>query len=242
MSITRIFRLAALVLVAAGAIGSLGVWTRAVGSDHQDTPEVELSPRCDINDVYAFPGASNDRIVLVLNSSSPLSAGAAASFDNDKLYQIKIDNDNPSDGVEDLVIQFTFSGTGSGQEITMRGPVQPVTTGTANRLSPSDPTLTGSVNTNLGSAGGVQLFAGLRDDPFFLDLEQFFRIIPDRRPVTGDLSELPDTPTATCFRDPGLAVDYLANLNTLSIVVELPEAMLTQGGTSRLGIWGTLSR
>ena len=28
----------------------------ALASDHQDTPEVELNPKCDINDVYAFFG------------------------------------------------------------------------------------------------------------------------------------------------------------------------------------------
>ncbi len=237
---SRIVQLTTLVVVAAGAMGSMGLWSRAVSSDHQDTPEVELNPRCDINDVYAFPGSTDDRIVLVMTTSSPIVAGTAASFDNDKLYQIKIDNDDPQDGVEDLVLQFTFSGEGAGQQVSLRGPVAPVSTGTANRISPSSPTVTGVVSSNLGSSSDIQLFAGLRDDPFFLDLEQFFRIIPDRRPVSGFLSTLPDTPSATCFRDPG--IDYLAGFNTLAIVVELPESRLTQGGSPRLGIWGTISR
>jgi hypothetical protein len=43
-----------------------------VASDHQDTPEVELSPRYDVNDVYAFPAADPSRIALVLGTSSPL--------------------------------------------------------------------------------------------------------------------------------------------------------------------------
>jgi len=47
-------------LVIAGA-GSLGVALRSsLASDHQDTPEVELHPRLDINDVYAFPGSNAD--------------------------------------------------------------------------------------------------------------------------------------------------------------------------------------
>jgi hypothetical protein len=232
---------AALLLVAAaGSIGNRGLVSSAVASDHQDTPEVELNPRCDINDVYAFPGSTNDRIVLVMTTSSPIGTGAAASFDNDKLYQLKIDNDDPSDGVEDLVLQFTFSGSGASQTVTLRGPVAPVNTGTANKLSPASPAVSGTVGTNLGSASDIQLFAGLRDDPFYLDLERFFRIIPDRKPVTGDLSQLPDTPTESCFRSPG--IDYLAGFNTLAIVVELPESRLTQGTGTRLGIWGTISR
>jgi hypothetical protein len=98
------------------------------------------------------------------------------------------------------------------------------------------------VNTNLGSPTDIQVFCGLRDDPFYIDLEQFFRILPDRKPVTGDLSQLPDTPSASCFRDNLLAQDYLAGFNTLAIVVELPESRLTQGASTRLGIWGTISR
>jgi hypothetical protein len=115
-----------------------------------------------------------------------------------------------------------------------------VSTGPINKISPSDPELEGRINTTLGTSTDVQLFCGVRDDPFFIDLEQFFRILPDRKPVTGALSLLPDTPTASAFRDPG--VDYLANLNCLAIVVELPTARLTSGGTSTLGIWGTISR
>jgi hypothetical protein len=36
----------------------------------------------------------------------------------------------------------------------------------------------------------VQLQAGLFDDPFFIDLEQFFKIIPDRAPVQGIFGNL----------------------------------------------------
>jgi hypothetical protein len=88
----------------------------------------------------------------------------------------------------------------------------------------------------------MQVFAGPRDDPFFLDLEQFFRIIPDRKPVSGPLSMLPDSATASAFRPAGSAVDYLAGINALAIVIELPESQLTAGGSSRLGIWATISR
>lgn len=211
-------------------------------SDHQDTPEVELSPRMDINDIYAFPGASADRIVLVMTTSSPITPAQSvtASFDPNLLYQLKIDN--TGDGVEDRVIQFTFSGNGASQQVQVRGPVPPVTTGMINSVVDASPSLTGTVNTTLGAATGMQVFVGLRDDPFFLDLEQFFRIVPDRKPVSGPLSALPDTPSASAWRPPGQAVDYLRGLNTLALVVELPTAMLTAGGTSKIGVWGTVSR
>jgi hypothetical protein len=232
-------------LVAALAIGGLGSLVAVgttIGSDHQDTPEVELSPRMDINDVYAFPGSSDDRIVLVMTTSSPLTPAqsSAATFDPNLLYQLKIDN--TGDAIEDLVLQFTFEGTGSSQRVRVFGPVRPQMTGPRTTIVDDAAQLTGNFNTPFGSPGNIQVFAGPRDDPFFLDLEQFFRIIPDRRPVSGPLSQLPDQPSASSFRPAGQAVDYLRGLNALAIVVELPESQLTAGGTARLGIWGTISR
>lgn len=230
------------VLVAAVVgVGALSIG-RALGSDHQDTPEVELSPRMDINDVYAFPSpADPNRIVLVMTTSSPITPAEAptARFDPALLYQLKIDNSG--DAREDLVLQFTFEGTGADQKVVMRGPAAPVTVGSRNSIVRAAPAVRGAINTNL-SSGGVQLFAGIRDDPFFLDLEQFFRIIPDRRPSQGPLSQLPSQPSASSFRPAGQAVDYLRGLDCLGIVVELPKAMLTGSAGSKIGVWGTISR
>jgi hypothetical protein len=229
-------------LVGLACVAAIAVPGILLSSDHQDTAEVELNQQCDINDVYAFPGSAAGRIAIAITTGSPIAPGMGLGFDNDKLYQIKIDNDSPRDGVEDYVLQFKFSGTGSNQTVTMYGPVAPRDLGTRNRLTTAAPSLSGSTNTVLGSSSGIQLFAGLRDDPFFLDLEQFMRIIPDRQPVTGPLAALPDTPTASCWRDAASAVDYLQGLNTNAIVVELPASLLTAGGTSTLGIWATISR
>jgi hypothetical protein len=229
------------VLAALSAAAAVAV-TAARGSDHQDTPEVELSPRMDVNDVYAFEGSSPDRIALAVTTSSPLTPAQTpgASFDPDLLYQIKVDNDG--DAIEDLVLQVTFEGSGAGQRVLVRGPAPPQMTGSRTALVDVTPAVSGTVNTVLGSASGMQVFAGPRDDPFFLDLEQFFRIIPDRKPVSGPLSMLPDSATASAFRPAGSAVDYLAGINALAIVIELPESQLTAGGSSRLGIWATISR
>src|SRR4051794_33180174 len=86
-------------LIAVAGTAAVFGTRRALGSDHQDTPEVELNPRMDLNDVYVFPGSSADRITLIMTTSSPI-AGQNASFDPDLLYQFKIDN--TGDAVEDL--------------------------------------------------------------------------------------------------------------------------------------------
>ena len=246
MAVARRFTRRAIMLVGAAGAGGLAFaasWSLA--SDHQDTPEVELSQQFDVNDVYAFPAAAPGRVALVLGTSSPLTPARTPSFSfgtaNQVLYQLKVDN--TGDAIEDLVFQVTFTGTGPDQRVAVRGPVAPAQTGTANTLVASAPTVEGRVDEMLGSATGMQVFAGRRDDPFWIDLEQFFRILPDRKPVTGELSEIPETPTATSFRAPGAAVDYLAGFNDLAIVIELPLAQLTDNGRRpKFGVWGTTSR
>jgi hypothetical protein len=219
---------------------SLGV---AHASDHQDDPLVELNPSMDMTDVYAFPSPTAGRIVLVLNSWAFLTPAEATTigFDPNLLYQFKIDN--TGDAREDRVIQVLFSGTGVNQTVEVRGPVAPPVAGAMrNTISTSAPVLTGATRTVLGSATGMQLFAGAREEPFFIDLEQFFRILPDRKPSTGTLSQIPDASAAATFRTAAAAVDFPQGFNVLSIVIELPTSQLTVGGNSRIGIWGTISR
>ena len=107
--------------------GVAGAATYAIGSDHQDTPFVELNPKTDLTDVYAFPGGAG-RIVLAMDTRAFLTPAQAtdpaqASFDTDLLYQFKIDTDG--DAKEDKVIQVTFTGEGANQQVHVRGPLAP---------------------------------------------------------------------------------------------------------------------
>jgi hypothetical protein len=230
--------IAAIALLVVGASYSV-----ARASDHQDNPLVELNPAMDMTDVYAFPGATADRVALVLNSWAFLTPGQTAStgFDPNLLYQLKIDN--TGDAKEDRVIQVTFKGTGPSQTVEVRGPMAPPVVGAMNNtLGTADPVVTGALNTVLGSPTGMQVFAGAREEPFFIDLEQFFRILPDRKPSTGQLSLLPDAASASSFRAAAAAVDFTKGFNVLSIVIEVPASQLTTGGNAKIGVWGTISR
>ncbi len=230
-------------LVAAG--GLAGAARYAIGSDHQDTPFVELNPKSDMTDVYAFPGGAG-RTVLAMDTRAFLTPAQAAdpgegSFDHNLLYQFKIDTDG--DALEDKVIQLTFTGEGADQQVEVRGPIAPPTRGAMeNQVADVTPAVTGALKTNLGDASGIQVFAGPRDDPFFLDLEAFFCILPDRRPVAGSqtCALQPNGQAPFYFRNPG--VNYLAGFNVNSIVVELPNSMIEGSAPGRLGIWGTVSQ
>ena len=227
------------------AVGSVAAVRMVSASDHQDTPLVELSPRFDVNDVYAFPAPGDPtRTVLALSTSSPLTPAQtpSATFGNkdQELYQIKIDN--TGDAREDLVFQVTFTGKAGKQKVTLRGPVVPNSVGTANTLV-GGKQIKGYTNTVI-TDGVIKLFAGPRDDPFFIDLEAFFRILPDRRPETGPLSAITQGPLtfrAASGADP--AVDYLRRINDLAIVIELPTSMIANAATNgRFGVWGTTSQ
>jgi len=240
---TRVPLLAlAAVTLAAGSVIAL----RALSaSDHQDTPLVEFSPRYDVNDVYAFPAPGDpSRTVLVLGTSSPLtpSQTPTATFGtrDQELYQIKIDN--TGDAREDLVFQVTFTGKAGKQKVTLRGPVAPNGVGTANTLV-GGKQIKGYTNTVI-TDGAITLFAGPRDDPFFIDLEAFFRILPDRRPEAGPLSTITQGPlTFRAAAGANPAVDYLRRFNDLAIVIELPTSAIANSATNgRLGVWGTTSQ
>src|SRR5215207_9810650 len=160
--------------IAAGAALALGgtiAIAVAGASDHQDTPFVELNPKTDLTDVYVFPGGSG-RTVLAMDTRAFLTpAGATdpaqASFDTDLLYQFKIDTDG--DAKEDKVIQVTFNGEGADQQVEVRGPIAPPVQGAMeNIVADVTPAVTGAINSVLGSASNVQVFAGPRDDPFFI--------------------------------------------------------------------------
>ena len=251
----------AAVLLATGIAGA-GLWVgETTASDHVDTAEVELNPTLDINDVYAFPGSSDSRIALVLDVASPTNALGrdVDAFNESALYQLKIDN--TGDAKEDLVIQFVFTpgSNGGAQRVNVIGPVAPLSQGMTNRIV-RQPDGTGTLGETF-EVDGMQVFAGARSDPFYIDFEQFVRILPDRRPFTF----LTDAGTASAFRpddsecndagevtgnaapfdsDHGCAENIFAGANTLSIVVEMPESMLGvgSGNDASMGVWATVSQ
>ena len=243
-SIRRRWPVIALAVLAVSAV-TTGVARKVMASDHQDTPLVENNPRFDVNDVYAFPSPNDpSKTVLVLGTQSPISPAATPSAKfgtrDQVMYQLKIDN--TGDAKEDLVFQFTFFNIGRYQVVSMRGPVKPNSVGTENTLVREFPVF-GLTNTVV-EWNGMKLFAGPRDDPFFIDLEAFFRVLPDRRPEHGPLSTITQGPLT--FRPgtgPNPAVDFVRGLNDMAIVVEVPTSMLTNPATNgRFGVWGTTSK
>ncbi len=188
-------------------------------ADHIDAPDV-ASTTSDITDYYAFQSPSdNDRMVFVANVQGLLSPSASATAAFDEQVMVEFNIDNSGDLVEDLVIQaFVENGV-----VKIYGPVAPTSTGMSSIKEESgfmvdaDVTAYGE-SAIIGNANNVQVFAGPRDDPFFMDFAQYGEIIAGN---------------ATSFNNPGS--DTFAGTNVMSIVVEVPKSML--GSAATLNTW-----
>jgi hypothetical protein len=207
-----------LAVVAAGTVSYI------IAADHVDAPAV-TGTGSDITDFYAFQSPANsNNMVFVVNVQGLLApaATAAATFDEEVMVEINIDNSSTKDNLEDLVIQAMFEDG----KVIIHGPSAPVDMGLTSTLL-SSTTVEAAVSDyagspTIGERGGMKVFAGPRDDPFFFDLNQFKKIIAG---------------TATSFNNPG--TDTFAGTNVLSIVLELPKSML---GSGTINAWATSNR
>ena len=189
-----------------------------IAADHIDAPAVQ-GGTSDITDFYAFQGEDTNNIVFAANVQGLLSptSTSGASFDENTLIEINIDT--TGDNVEDLVIQ-AIPRDG---KMYFFGPMAPSTTGLNSTILTN--ATQGSVDITpygmsaiTASVNGMQLFAGPRDDPFFMDFARYGEILAGNAPG---------------FNDPGS--DTFAGSNVLSIVVEVPKSMV--GGSGTINTW-----
>ena len=83
---------------------------------------------------------------------------------------------------------------------------------------------------------GVKVFAGQRQDPFYIDLGGVFDTFNFRRPVPALTPAEDANDNANPF-----GVDMLSGFNVSTIAIELPAMMLT-GGSSNIGAYASTSR
>lgn len=222
----RLSRRAGLLSLGAAVLLGFGAGQWLIASDHKDGPVTGAHPPIDIADLYAFRSPSNpENLVLVMDVRGfiPPAEAASTRFDPRLLYQFMIDTDG--DAVEDQIIQAQAVGTGADQQIRFRGLAPPPMTGSAHQVLPTEAVSVRTTTTGearIATGGGLRVFAGVRDDPFFFDFARFQQIRQGK---------------AESFRVPGM--DTFAGTNVLSLVVEFPISVL--GGVPRLGVWGSVS-
>jgi len=208
-----LFLLAGLALFASAGLGSL---TTVSGADHRDSPLNVSNPTADINDVYAFRSTDNANNLVVAISVNPLIApsdnNTRGRFDQRVQYQVHLDRNG--DLIDDVTLNIRM--TTQSDSLIIEGAGTPITAA----ITP--PGATAPMITNVG---GVKVFAGLRDDPFFFDLTGFQGFIAN-----------PQVPAAGLRpAGAGAPADAFAGTNILAIVMELPVTVATGGSSANSG-------
>jgi len=187
---------------------ALALASPAWGADHAEAPGSSADPAADIADLYLWASDSG-QITAILTSSGLSPAGAGAMYDGDLLYGIHFDTD--LDSVEDTSIWIRY-----GQDALGNWGVQ--VTGLPGAGAP----VVGAVEQVIAAPGG-RVWTGLRDDPFFFDLQGLEDTLN-----TGTIS----------FDN---TRDSLAGTNATAIVLEFDTASAL-GASTQARVWATTSR
>jgi hypothetical protein len=201
-----------------GGFGLLILSIIMIAADHVDAPNI-VGTSMDLGDLYAFEGDNPDNTVFAVTLQGILTPGNVtenANFDEDVLIEINIDNSG--DFVEDLVIQAIKRG----DSMYFFGPAAPVETGLISEVLTSSNTNFVRISTNdetfTENNDGMSFFAGPRRDPFFMDFNRSQEVLSGAAAPNG-------------FYPEGQSSDFFNDLNTLAIVIEVPNSMLGSAPT-----------
>lgn len=299
-------RFARLVAGITATVCALGLQLSA--ANHREAPITALDHKADITDVFAFRsdgdgGVPKVTFILCVDPLlDPANGPTWFPFDDEILYEIKIDNNQ--DAREDITFQFRFetqqrlpslfqvyAGIGASGAVAPGNSPPPVAPGTlivppqitsftsaglGQRQSYSVTAFGGNqrfdltsvdsrrlyaVPTNVGPRtmdyaalfaqgsydlpGGLKVFAGTTDDPFWIDLGATFDTFNLRSTVApGVLTPVQDAALEN------FASDTVSGYAVNTIAIEVPVALLTRTGrvepasspAATIGMWATTSR
>lgn len=214
------------------ALCAMSAASLALAFDHSDSPAVASDPTADIADVYSW--MDGERLVLVMNVFP--GAGAEAKFSDQVQYWF-----------------HTASGTKLGDGVSTADAVCIFDGAQTAQCWAGDEYAAGDAGQTKGlksDSGKLRVFAGLRDDPFFFNLEGFNDSIKFITEFLGmqnpDAAGCPTVDQATS----GIAITKLnkngmngpgqnsfAGQNVLSIVMSLDKSIVNAGGPI-VSVWG----
>ncbi len=218
----------------------------AVAADHMDGPAAKADPTEDIADVYSWVDGANTVLILNVNPS----ATTATKFSNTVQYVFHTESSAafpPGASAVPVNVICTFDAT---QKISCW-------VGTADYVT-GDASVMGGIKS---TSGDVQVFAGLRDDPFFFNLGGFHDAEADVEAAASGLTfnaagcpALSSATSAALVGDishsnhgAAAPVDFFAPVaggysgNVLSIVLSIKTSLLTGGGPI-LGVWASTNK
>lgn len=195
-------------------------------ADHKDGARATADAKADINDVYAFRSPENAENVVFAMTVNPLTApsmNTTATLDESVSYNLHIDRNN--DLTPDITATLRFTGS----TFTATGLTASPITGNVTPLSNTQ-----DIAPVVNTAGGIRVFAGLRDDPFIMDLAGIRAFIANPQAPAVGVRPVGQTPS-----------DAFGGTNVSMIVVELPVTAVTGGANANSGTinaWASTSR
>jgi hypothetical protein len=242
----RTFRL---MLLALGLTLTVAIASQDIKASDHDDGEVDTKGRnVNLTDLYVFreqdqnPNAGPNNLIFVMNTNPRSLARQQYFFSNTARYEFKItrvnDRNATPTGIPNLILRFEFDAPNSFNQqpfkltaIAGNGNIIGVARGKTTHLNPK-PAAPPIINNLSLSGSQLTVFAGLREDPFFFDVEQFFRV------RAGALGIGP----AVGFRPANTALDFAKGYNVNAIVVRVPINFL-RGSTSAttFDVWQTIS-
>lgn len=232
-------------LIALAVFATVGMVSGYVRSSDHDDGEVDTKGRnLNLTDLFVFreqdqnPGASAGNLVLIMNTNPRSLARQQYYFSTRARYEFKItravDKDAAVTGIPNAIVRFEFGAPDANkqQAVTITTIVDGNTTVATGKTTPitsgSQPVIN---NVSLGGANAT-VFAGLREDPFFFDVEQFFRVRAGARGIGP----------AVGFRPANTAVDFTKGYNVNAIAIRIPISLIAGSSSAKVfDVWETIS-
>jgi hypothetical protein len=206
----------------------------ALAADHQDGPAATADPSADITDVFAWMSSDASKVNLVMDVF-PFATGTPMF--SDTVQYVFHTSSRPSFGSASTASVNVICTFTAAQIISCWAGAEYVT-GDASSAS------------GLSSASGkLKVFAGLRNDPFFFNLDGLKATVADvtaaKGSLTFDTNGCPalDGATSTALvtqlktaPDGGAPVDHFLHGNLLALVVQVDKSILTAGGPL-MSVW-----
>ncbi|MCY7418472.1 MAG: DUF4331 domain-containing protein, partial [Chloroflexi bacterium] len=255
---------------AAGLLAVTTLAGPTLASSHREAPLISKDPSADVTDLYAFVSPDKpDTVTLIANFNGlqePSGGPNYYPFDDTVRYFIKVDN--TGDGRPDVTYNFRFTTSVANQKSFLYSGYGSIPSVPANvtqtvdvsrngaligndlsvpapnigpRTTPDYQDSIGSTGTHALKGNNGKVFAGQRDDPFFVDLGSIF-----------DLGGLrPFNQAHLIPLDTEKGQDALSGFNVNSIAIQVPKRRLTRDGNNVasadasnaiIGVWAGAER
>ena len=207
----------------------------ANAADHTDAPNLTADPASDITDLFAWTSEDTEKLNLILNVFPFAAEGAGFSDATQYVFHVNSGTEYGGDQTETQILCQFYS-------------ADAIECWVGDEYVAGDASdVTGIVS----DSGALRIFAGMRNDPFFMEFAGFTATVETVVSVAGDLTfdeagcPALDADTSSALveqlqsgPDGSPASDTLAGQNVMSLVLQIDKNLVAIDGPL-LGVWAS---